>query len=264
MIKSRLKLYEINENGYLILCGIDINGKEIFYCEEPIVPIKSFYYKCAKTFEMEKIKELYTEKSKGNIILINGNECLIYEYSGCWKKLKSINANLIKRHSKGGQSSVRFSRLAEESRLHYVTHCIDYINILCNPLNSFIYGSIELKSQLLEHFTLKIKLKTENKYHDFNQNTIRDKYFEEIIQSNLKLSNDDTYQKIIDCLNKNPDLLLFSENEIDSNLNEIEFILIIKNELRDKYKNKKIVELDISSKFYAKLKDFIIIGKLFY
>lgn len=40
MIKSRLKLYEINENGYLILCGIDINGKDIFYCEEPMVPIK--------------------------------------------------------------------------------------------------------------------------------------------------------------------------------------------------------------------------------
>jgi hypothetical protein len=268
MIKSRIKIYPKNENGYLILCGLDKYSKEYFYCIEPPVPIKSFNYECAKTFNIDIIKNLFTEKSKGNVIFISGNECIIYEYNGKWKKIKSINANLIKRHNKGGQSSLRFSRLAEESRLHYVTHCIDYINELCIPSNSYIYGSLELKTLLLDRPTLKIKLQTENIYHEFNNTTIYDKYFENIISMKNKLNEEKIYENIIEHIDIDPDILLFTENEINENINHIEHIIIIdkkiKEHISELYPNKYIIMLDISSKYYARLKDFTIIGKLFY
>jgi hypothetical protein len=264
MIKSRIKIYQLNENGYLLLCGIDSNSKEIFYCLEPKIPINSFYYECSRKFNFNIIDDLFKEKNIGNIIFISGEECIIYEYIGYWRKIKSLNANLIKRHSKGGQSSIRFARLAEESRLHYITYCIDYINDLCCQSNSYIYGGTELKLKLLEHQLLKIKLKTENKYHEFNNSTIYDKYFENLINSENSFQNDIIIQQIITHLELNPDILLFTEEEINENSDNIEYILIIDKNLINKYSNKKNIQLTIGSKYYYKLKDFIIIGKKYY
>lgn len=269
MIKCRIKLYQKNECGYIILCGLDLTSKEIFYCIEPKIPINSFYYECGKKFNCNKIMEFFIEKSRGNIIFISGMECIIYEYIGYWKKIKSLNANLIKRHSKGGQSSIRFARLAEESRLHYITYCIGYINNLCNPDNSHIYGGSELKLKLLEHQTLKIKLKTDNLYHEFNDSTIYDKYFENLITTKNKSYEESIYVNIIDLIELNPDILLFTDLEIESNIDNVEYIVITKinNKFeveKDKYKNKKIIYLDMNSRYYARLKDFEIIGKLYY
>lgn len=268
MIKSRIKLYNKNENGYLILCGLDINRTEIFHCIEPPTPIKSFIYKCSKKFNIEDIKEIFIEKPKGNIIFINGYECIIYEFNGNWRKIKSINANLIKRHNKGGQSSLRFERLAEESRLHYVTHCIDYINELVSINNSHIYGSHELKTLLLDRPTLKIKLKTKDIYYEFNKSTIYDKYFEELISIDINSNKEKIYEQIIECIDLQPDILLFSEDEIQKNIQQIEYILVIDNKMikniTNQYIDKNIIILDISSKNYARLKDFTIIAKLYY
>jgi hypothetical protein len=268
MIKSRIKIYNQNDNGYLLLCGLDSDSNEIFYCIEPKIPINSFHYECSRTFSFDIIDNLFREKSSGNIIFISGEDCIIYEYIGYWKKIKSMNANLIKRHSKGGQSSVRFARLAEESRLHYVTYCIDYINDLCCSDNSHIYGSTELKLKLLDHQSLKIKLKTENKYHEFNSSTIYDKYFENLINSENTSQNDLILEDFITNLDLNPDILLFSEEEINENLDVIEYILITDKKLieivKDKYPNKKIIQLNISSKYYYRLKDFVVIGKKYF
>lgn len=117
----------------------------------------------------------------------------------------------------------------------------------------------------MEHSSLKIKLKTEHIYHEFNYSTIYDKYFELMINSNNKLNNDKIYTDIIKYIDTNPDMLLFSENDILENINNIEYILIINNDIdSDKFIDKKIIYLDISSKYYAKLKNFEIIGKLFF
>lgn len=89
--------------------------------------------------------------------------------------------------------------MAEESRLHYITYCIDYINELCNPNNSYIFGSTELKTKLLDHQSLKINLRTSNEFHEFNQSTIYDKYFENLINDNMKINNDKLYEDIIEC-----------------------------------------------------------------
>jgi len=268
IIKSRIKLYNKNSNGYIILCGISEFGEEIFHCIEPLNPIKSFYYECSKKFNINIIEELFIKKGEGNIILISGDECIIYEYNGIFRKIKSINANLIKRHSKGGQSSVRFSRLAEESRLHYITHCIDYINDLCNVKNSHIYGSMELKTQLLNHFTLKIKLKTENKFCEFNNSTINNSYFIDIIDKNNKLNNDDKFTHIIECIDMNPDILVFTEEEIDNSIENIEYIIVVKsnimNDIKKKYPNKDVYLININNSCYSRLKDFIVIGKKYY
>jgi hypothetical protein len=66
----------------------------------------------------------------------------------------------------------------------------------------------------------------------------------------------------------NPDILLFSEEEINENLDVIEYILITDKKLieivKDKYPNKKIIQLNISSKYYYRLKDFVVIGKKYF
>jgi hypothetical protein len=130
-----------------------------------------------------------------------------------------------------------------------------------------IFGSTELKTKLLEHQTLKINLKTSDKYHEFNQSTIYDKYFENLINDNIKINNDKIYEEIIECIDLNPDILVFSEDEIKNNIDNTEYILVITDYYyyyTDIYKNKKIIELNISSKHYARLKDFIVIGKMYY
>ena len=111
-------------------------------------------------------------------------------------------------------------------------------------------------------------MKTSDKYHEFNQSTIYDKYFENLINDNIKINNDKIYEEIIECIDLNPDILVFSEEELKNNIDNTEYILVINNKLLDYYtdiyKDKKIIELNISSKHYARLKDFIVIGKMYY
>lgn len=164
--------------------------------------------------------------------------------------------------------------MAEESRLHYITHCVDYINDICNSNNTHIYGGIELKTQLLNDFSLKIKIKTENKFHEFNKNTIHNPYFSNLIELNCQLNNEDNEDKfnyIVECIDINPDILAFSENEIDESINNIEYIVIIDkidskilNDIKNKYINKNIYILNGESKSFSKLKEFNIIAKKYY
>ena len=124
------------------------------------------------------------------------------------------------------------------------------------------------KTKLLDHQTLKINLKTSDKFHEFNQTTIYDKYFENLINDNIKINNDKIYEEIIECIDMNPDILVFSEDELKDNIDNTDYILVINNKLLDYYtdiyKDKKIINLDICNRYYFRLKDFIIIGKMYY
>jgi len=271
MLSAKLKTEIKNTNGLLVFAGITSNGYEILECVEPPTAITTFYYCCAKKFEITRFVELFAEKPQAYVVFISGDECIIYEWIGSWKKRKTIAANLIKRHSKGGQSSLRFSRLAEESRHHYIIHCIDHINNIINTssnkISSYIYGGEELKGMLLSHPSLKVKFQTDSIYHTFNDRTIHEPFFKQILKS---VSNDDDRnQDIIELINRDPDYLLFSQDEIITNLDNLEYILIIQPDLIEIASYEQIITknnylLDITSKFYPKLKDFIIIGKLFY
>jgi len=264
MINSNLRLITsdiIGENGILLFYGIDKNGYDIKEMFVPPNPITEFYYVCTRKFEIERFKTLFESKPIGHVIFISGIECLIYQYNGIWKKIKSITANLIKRHHMGGQSALRFSRLAEESRTHYITHIIDWINklIIINK-NNYVFGSRELKNKLLESKELKIKLKTEDCYHIFNNDTIKDDYFTKLL-SNIEFKNSNKINEIVTLLEKDPDYLLFSDEEIQTNIDNVEYIVIIK---PNKKYNKETIILPENHPMYKKLMYFQVIGKLYH
>ena len=121
----------------------------------PEIKNEQFIYNCSNKFIIDFVQD-YIKQLDGSIIFVNGNEAIIYSWKSRFVKQKHINANLIKRHRKGGQSSVRFARLAEESRTHYVTYIIDNINTL-KTKNNWIFGSNEILSMII-YIILPVKL----------------------------------------------------------------------------------------------------------
>lgn len=254
----------LGDNGILVFVGIDKSGQELKHILQPPNPISEFYYKCTKHFETERFEELFYVKPMGNVVFISGNECIIYQFNGQWKKIKTMNANLIKRQKKGGQSSVRFSRLAEESRVHYITHVVDWINQLVLPnQNNYVFGSRELKDMLLENPELKIKFKTDDIYHVFNEYTIQESYFKNLMV-NPVFSENKKVDNIIELLNRDPDYLLFTLDEINENINGVEYIINIRNnkEIASRYGDKSI-NLPLNHQHYGVLQNYVVIGKLY-
>lgn len=264
MLKSHLKTINfISDKGVIFCFGIDENQREIFEIISPPQPINKFYYRCDRYFHLDQYNDMFVIKPKGYVVLADGNQCLIYEYSGVWKKLVHFDALLIKRQKKGGQSSLRFSRLAEESRMHYITKVVDTINriIVNDNTANYIFGSLEIKSMILNNTNLKIKFKTESLYHSFTNDTIKETYFTLIMNNIEDNSNEFIIEEISLLLDTQPDILLFSLDEVKNNINNVEYVLVItSNEVKDV----KCYKLPNNSKYYAKLKDFQIIGKLYY
>jgi hypothetical protein len=201
-------------------------------------------------------------KHDGSIVFANGSDCYIYEwFAGKFNKIKHINANLIKRHKKGGQSSVRFARLAEESRLHYVTHVIDYLNQI-KTKNNWIFGSNEIVNMIMERKSdIHIKL-TNGGFYNFNDTSITNtEYWLSYIQQ--KNNYDKYYEKILLYLDTDPDRLDFDP----INIEQMEYYICDINKLFNKINGNKINEnknkqipLDIKSKYYSRLQMFTYIG----
>jgi hypothetical protein len=269
MFNSNLKkITSIPEKGIIYCFGIDENNNEIFEGIVPINPVNKFYYKCDKYFHLEQYDKLFEQQSLGYVVFIDGHECIIYQYNGNWTRLKYFDALLIKRQRKGGQSSIRFARLAEESRMHYITHIIDEINAIItqNSIN-YVFGGDELKMMFLTHSELKPKFNTESLYHTFNRDTINEPYFLRIMN---KINNDDInqiLQQIVEYIDIQPDYLLFSLDEIIVNILNIEYILVISKNIKqitDLFPTTKCYQLHIDNPFFVQLNGFDIIAKLYY
>jgi len=262
MINIRIRSINIKDyqNGILIFAGILENGNEIFEVISPPTPISNFYYKCDKYFHTYIFNELFVETPKGYIVFIDGTQTIVYQYNAIFKKVKSINAMLIKNHKKGGSSQGRFDRLSEESRQTYITRVVDFINqtIIDSNIN-FVFGSEDMKSRFLQNSSLKPKFYTESLYFSFDEHTIHDNYFKNI----MKIDNnfDDKIELIYNLIQTNPDILLFSMDEINENIDNVEFVLCIKQDLIDGI---ECIKLNINNKYYGKLKDYNIIAKLYY
>ena len=267
MISCALKTIkhdQIGDNGILIFFGIDSHGYELRHIMNPPNPVDKFYYQCTKRFDTELFADLYTSKPIGNLVLIDGEICLMYRYIGKWEKLKAINANLVKRQKKGGQSSVRFSRLAEESRANYITHVVDWINKLIEPCqNNYVYGSREMKEMLLDTPEMKIKFKTDDMYHTFNEKTIFDPYFKNLITTPT-FNDDKKVDNVVDLIQRDPDYLLFTKQEIMDHLTEIEYIINIHSDKKiSSLCGAKSIDLPIKHHQYGMLCNFEIIAKLY-
>ena len=244
------------DNGIFIWAGIDEYNEFILETLIPEIENDKFIYNCSNKFIIDFVQN-YMKKLDGSIIFANGNECIIYEWNFRFIKRKHIDANLIKRHKKGGQSSVRFSRLAEESRLHYVTYIVDNLNKI-KTKNNWVFGSKEILDMIFER-KKEIYVNLNNGgFYNFDDKTILNqsqwtKYFEQINNEEY----DKYYEKILFYLDTNPDYLDF---DIENKEN-MEFYMIKDN---NNYSNKKIPWIEVRNKFYSRFNGFEYIGVKYY
>jgi peptide subunit release factor 1 (eRF1) len=265
---------EERKNGIILCCGITKYNEDICEVIFPTIPNNISYYRCDNKFHTWMI-ESYLKKEEKNIllVLIYGDYCGIYACSNeNIKKIYDQSTLLVKRHGRGGSSSGRFSRIADESRIHYVSIISDKINqiLVEKNLPIVIDGGRELVEDLRQSLTKKnMKPVILNYFHQYqqgildkNKNIIR-KAIKDIYENNeaeVKQFLSDFYQY--------PDLFCVSTEEIKTNLEQLSTILILEdskqNYILEKFTN-KIIYVSISSKLYGEIKTLGgIIGRKFF
>lgn len=242
-------------NGVFVYAGIDEYKQEILEIIEPVMKLDIFSYNCSNKFDTDIIQK-YLISYSGSIIFVNGKECIIYEYVNQFIKRKHINANLIKRHKKGGQSQLRFSRLADESRVHYVSYIIENLNKITTS-NNWIFGSDEITNMLFDRKNDIHIIVKKGGFVNFDINTIGNtNFWLRYLTEPDENKNDKIYEQIINYLDTNPDYLDFDPR----NAENMKWF-ITKLELNDELLNlDKHIKLISTSKFYDRLNIFDYIG----
>lgn len=124
--QQKLKLYnKVPTNGLLIYCGTIVTdeGKEkmVNIDLEPFKPINTSLYLCDNKFHVECLTELLESDMRFGFIVIDGNGALFGTLCGNTREvIHKITVDLPKKHGRGGQSALRFSRLRTEKRHNYV------------------------------------------------------------------------------------------------------------------------------------------------
>lgn len=245
------------DNGVFIYAGVDEFNKTIIEFIEPINKCDIFYYNCGSKFNTEIISK-YMSENEGTIIFANGDECFIYQWiGGEFQMKKNLNANLTKRHNKGGQSAKRFQRLAEESRAIYVTRVVDQLNTLTTK-NNFIFGSTEIVGMIMSNKTRLLNVINEG-FLNFNKQTIKNtrnwiQYIDGSYNKNSKY--DKIYDDVLYKLNNDIDFLDFDYN----NRSTMDYCLC-----NDESEETKTIPFpNVDSDYYVKFCGFEYIGIKFY
>lgn len=124
--QQRLKLYNrVPPNGLVLFVGTILTdeGKEkkVSFDFEPHKPINTSLYLCDNKFHTEALAELLESDSKFGFIVMDGMGTLFGTLAGNTREvLHKFTVDLPKKHGRGGQSALRFSRLREEKRHNYV------------------------------------------------------------------------------------------------------------------------------------------------
>ena len=124
--QQRLKLYSrVPDNGLVVYCGTVLTpeGKEkkVNFSFEPFKPINTSLYLCDNKFHTEALSELLESDARFGFVIMDGNGTLFGVVSGNTRTvLHKFSVDLPKKHGRGGQSALRFSRLREEARHNYV------------------------------------------------------------------------------------------------------------------------------------------------
>jgi peptide chain release factor subunit 1 len=112
-------------NGLVVYCGTIVTdeGKEkkVNIDFEPHKPINTSLYLCDNKFHTEALSELLEADAKFGFIVMDGNGSLFGTLSGNTRDvIHKLQVDLPKKHGRGGQSALRFSRLRDEKRHNYV------------------------------------------------------------------------------------------------------------------------------------------------
>ncbi|ORD99311.1 ERF1 [Hepatospora eriocheir] len=123
---NKLKTFNtIPNNGLGLFVGEILNSegkiKKVSHAIEPIKPINTSLYMCDSKFHIEELLKLFEDETKYGIVVADGTGALFATLQGNTPDvLMTISENLPKKHSRGGQSSVRFARLRIEKRNAYI------------------------------------------------------------------------------------------------------------------------------------------------
>ncbi|KII89300.1 hypothetical protein PLICRDRAFT_53760 [Plicaturopsis crispa FD-325 SS-3] len=124
--QQRLKLYNrVPPNGLVLFVGTILTdeGKEkkVSFDFEPHKPINTSLYLCDNKFHTEALSELLESDSRFGFIVMDGNGTLFGTLAGNTRDvIHKFTVDLPKKHGRGGQSALRFSRLRDEKRHNYV------------------------------------------------------------------------------------------------------------------------------------------------
>lgn len=158
--QQKLKLYNnVPRNGLVVYCGdvLTDEGKEkkLNIDFEPFKPINTSLYLCDNKFHVEALSELLQDDDRFGFIIMDGNGALFGAVSGNNREvLHKFTVDLPKKHGRGGQSALRFSRLREEKRHNYVRkvaevavqYFIENDKVNCKGL--ILAGSADFKTEL--------------------------------------------------------------------------------------------------------------------
>ncbi len=246
----------------------NFNEKTIIF--EPIKPVTKTFYYCDKKFHIDDIVQIYKneelEKNKNIknksdywVVFINGDCYSIYQITKSsvyydYKNLYSESVSLAKRHNKGGQSALRFSRLRDESENNYIkkvaekTICIvkqNKVNI-SNDTKLIIVGNADKKNLLEEHELIQSNFK---KIYTITVDSISSESTNNLINNPIKklIGEIEINQanKYIDWINDqiqtNIDTLLFGLNDVIKNINQVKKIYYLETlNIPDLIKSNKI------------------------
>jgi peptide chain release factor subunit 1 len=158
--QSRLKLYnKVPPNGLVVYCGeiLTQEGKErkVNIDFEPFKPINTSLYLCDNKFHTEALAELLESDQKFGFIVMDGNGTLFGTLSGNTREVvHKFSVDLPKKHGRGGQSALRFSRLRDEKRHNYVRKVAELAvtnfitNDKANVAGLVLAGSADFKNDL--------------------------------------------------------------------------------------------------------------------
>ncbi|NLK25876.1 MAG: peptide chain release factor 1 [Euryarchaeota archaeon] len=118
-ILARLKYFKTPPaNGLIFFVGeVATTGdqtRQVQYVLEPPEPITSFMYRCDSEFYTEKLWDMLDDKKTFGLVVIDRSEATVGLLKG--KQIipvKNIPSLVPSKHTRGGQSSVRFERLIE-------------------------------------------------------------------------------------------------------------------------------------------------------
>ncbi|EIM90258.1 peptide chain release factor eRF/aRF subunit 1 [Stereum hirsutum FP-91666 SS1] len=158
--QQRLKLYNrVPPNGLVLFVGTILTdeGKEkkVSFDFEPHKPINTSLYLCDNKFHTEALSELLESDSRFGFIVMDGNGTLFGTLAGNTREvIHKFTVDLPKKHGRGGQSALRFSRLRDEKRHNYVRkvaeHAVQHFitNDKVNCTGLVLAGSADFKTEL--------------------------------------------------------------------------------------------------------------------
>jgi len=176
--QQRLKLYNrVPPNGLVLFVGTILTdeGKEkkVSFDFEPHKPINTYVaslttpgdstdrdrfrslYLCDNKFHTEALSELLESDSRFGFIVMDGNGTLFGILAGNTREvIHKFTVDLPKKHGRGGQSALRFSRLRDEKRHNYVRKVAELAvqhfitNDKVNVTGLVLAGSADFKTEL--------------------------------------------------------------------------------------------------------------------